>query len=218
MSNELIRQNYIAIANAIREKTGTTGKLTANEMPEAIANITTGVQDDAYVVTANDFEIVYSYIPGIPGTEIPTDEYEPEIKISDGLATAIEEERDIIIGAEPLNAVVNAIDEFNVEAAAAEFNGNYKSLNETKDGLWNTVNFLSTHIYDNPVRFKPVNNEYIGLGTDEGFTSFAVYTITTQEKSFVRANTDTNTLGTFMNISDEVYEGRSSNIGGSGDC
>lgn len=43
MGNELIKQNYKAIANAIRSKTGENGLITAEEMPSKIEAIETGI-------------------------------------------------------------------------------------------------------------------------------------------------------------------------------
>lgn len=59
MANDLIKTQFKAIADAIREKTGITGKLTANEMPEAIANIAaeaTPAESNIFIVTADDYK------------------------------------------------------------------------------------------------------------------------------------------------------------------
>ena len=42
-SNEIIKQNYKSIANAIRSKTGKNGLMTAEEMPSEIESIETGI-------------------------------------------------------------------------------------------------------------------------------------------------------------------------------
>lgn len=60
MGNELIKQNYKAIANAIRSKTGENGLFTPEEMPSKIESIETGITPSgSHTFTANvsDYDV-----------------------------------------------------------------------------------------------------------------------------------------------------------------
>ena len=62
MANELIKQNYKDIANAIREKTGENAVMTASEMPAKIASIPTGVTPSGTIsITTNGTHDVTNY-------------------------------------------------------------------------------------------------------------------------------------------------------------
>lgn len=74
MANEKIKQNYKNIANAIRAKTGENGVMTAEEMPDKISAIETGITPTGTKsITANgdnidvtNFAAVDVNVPGYP--------------------------------------------------------------------------------------------------------------------------------------------------------
>ena len=66
MANEKIKQNYKDIANAIRSKTGENGLITAEEMPDKISHIETGIEPSGTLeITENGNDInvrEYEYV------------------------------------------------------------------------------------------------------------------------------------------------------------
>lgn len=68
-----LTDKLVAIADAIREKDGSTGTMTLAEMPGRIAAIETGGSSQTGVVdTSASYTIIYTYSPDAVSVTVPT--------------------------------------------------------------------------------------------------------------------------------------------------
>lgn len=154
MANELLKQNYQDIADAIRSKTGSESSITPNEMPQAIENMTTTEDMEVFAPdTTKYYQSSYGYSFYYPSGQT--------LDMTEAEGTMFE----------------------NTQTISAGFYSANSGDSIGYDGSYSPLEYVSGTVYEHSMElthpfYSANTSSYIGYDNDcplEGIDSFEVY-------------------------------------------